>query len=61
MGTLLTFKHIFSDGVSHENPEDDLESLIVNLNSKKEWLHSQKIDDLIEFFNSLGNSWKNSN
>ena len=61
MGTLLTFKHIFSDGVSHENPEDDLESLIVNLKSKKEWLHSQKIDDLIEFFDSLGTSWKNSN
>ena len=61
MGTLLTFKHIFSDGISHENPEDDLELLIVNLKSKKEWLHSQKIDDLIDFFDSLGTSWKNSN
>ena len=58
--TLLTFKNILSDGIIHENLEDDLESLIINLKSKKEWLHSQKVDDLLDYFNSLGNYWKNS-
>lgn len=57
---LLTFKNILSDGILHENSETNLELLIRNLNSKKEWLHSQKIDDLIEYFASVGNYWKNS-
>ena len=57
---LLTFKNILSDGIVHENLEDDLESLIINLKSKKEWLHSQKIDDLLDYFDSLGNYLKNS-
>ena len=57
---LLTFKNILSDGILHESSSDDLESLIVNLKSKQEWLHSQKIDDLLDYFDSLGNYWKNS-
>ena len=57
---LLTFKNILSDGTIHENLEEDLESLIINLKSKKEWLHSQKVDDLLDYFDSLGNYWKNS-
>ena len=57
---LLTFKNILSDGILHENSEENLESLIANLKSKKEWLHSQKINDLLDYFDSLGNYWKNS-
>ena len=57
---LLTFKNILSDGILHESSSNDLESLIVNLKSKQEWLHSQKIDDLLDYFDSLGNYWKNS-
>ena len=56
----MTFKNILSDGILHESSSDDLESLIVNLKSKQEWLHSQKIDDLLDYFDSLGNYWKNS-
>ncbi len=57
---LLTFKNIISDGILHENSENNLELLIKNLNSKKEWLHSQKINDLLDFFISLGEHWKTS-
>ena len=57
---LLTFKNILSDGILHESSSDDLESLIVNLKYKQGWLHSQKIDDLLDYFDSLGNYWKNS-
>jgi hypothetical protein len=57
----LTFKNILSNGVLHETTEDNLELLITNLKSKKEWLHSKKINDLLDYFDSLGNYWKNSN
>lgn len=57
---LLTFKNILSNGILHDNSNEDLESLIVNLKSKQEWLHSQKIEDLLDYFDSLGNYWKNS-
>ena len=57
---LLTFKNIISNGILHEKSEENLESLIVNLKSKKEWLHSQKIDELLDYFDALGNYWKNT-
>ena len=57
---LLTFKNIISNGILHEKSEENLELLIVNLKSKKEWLHSQKIDELLDYFDALGNYWKNT-
>jgi len=57
---LLTFRNILSNGISYEKDEDNLETSIINLKSKKEWLHSQKIDDLLDYFDALGQYWKNN-
>ena len=57
----MTFKNILSDGILHENSNKDLKSVIENLKSKNEWLHSQKIDDLLDYFDALGNYWKKTN
>ena len=50
---LLTFRNILSNGISYEKDEDNLEALIINLKSKNEWLHSQKIDDLLDYFDAF--------
>ena len=34
-----------------------IEKIIENVNKKREWLHSQHIDDLLEFFEKLGKYW----
>lgn len=57
----MAFKNIISNGVIYEKFEEDLESQILDLKSKQEWLHSQKIDDLLDFFDLLGKYWKNNN
>ena len=56
----MTFKNILSNGISHEKDEENLESLITDLKSKKKWLHSQKTEDLLDYFDALGNYWKNN-
>jgi hypothetical protein len=56
----LTFKNILSNGISHEKDEENLESLITDLKSNKKWLHSQKTEDLLDYFDALGNYWKNN-
>ncbi len=56
----MTFRNILSDGILYEKDEDNLETSIINLKSKKEWLHSQKIDDLLDYFDALGQYWKNN-
>lgn len=57
----LQFKNIISDGVLHEKEEDDLHSIINNLKKRQEWLHDLAVDDILDFFDKLGKSWKSQN
>ena len=57
----MTFKNIISNGVLKENDEENLESIIENLKTKTEWLHAQKIDELLDYFDAVGKLWSKTN
>lgn len=58
--THLTFKNIISDGILKEIPEESIKNVIDNLKVNQNWLHDQKVDDLLDYFDLLGTTWKNN-
>lgn len=50
-------KIIFEHGQPAERTSADITSVIENLKGKSEWLHAQRIDDLIDFFNAVAYTW----
>lgn len=54
----MQFKNIISNGTLHEKDEDDISPIIENLKKRQEWLHSLSIDDILDFFDAVGKSWK---
>ncbi|MGI0010915.1 MAG: acyl-CoA reductase [Nitrosopumilaceae archaeon] len=54
----MQFKNIISDGILHEKEEDDISPIIENLKNRLEWLHNLSVDEILDFFGSLGKVWK---
>jgi hypothetical protein len=50
-------KIIISGGKTINSNSDSVENSIQQVNQLREWLHAQKVDDLLDFFNELGNYW----
>ena len=54
----MKFKNIISEGRLTESDEENLDSIIKKLRLQQDWLHNQNIEDLLDYFDSLGNHWK---
>ena len=50
-------KILFSDGKVSQKEVDSIEECISKVNSQREWIHEQKVDDLLEFFEEVGKFW----
>jgi hypothetical protein len=53
----MKFKKVFVDGRVAKEESDDLEGTIGHLRGKLPQLHETRIDDMIDFFDSVGNYW----
>ena len=56
MGIQLT-RILLSEGQIVDQKIESIEKIIENVNKQREWLHSQDIDELLEFFAILGKYW----
>ena len=56
MGIQLT-RILLSKGEIVNQEIESIEEIIENVNKQREWLHSQNIDELLEFFAKLGKYW----
>ena len=56
MGIRLT-KVLLSEGQIIDQEIESIEKIIENVKKQREWLHSQIIDDLLDFFEKLGKYW----
>lgn len=50
-------KILLSEGQITDQEIESIEKIIENVNKQREWLHSQHIDELLEFFEKLGKYW----
>ena len=51
-------KILISGGEVINKDFDTIKNSLLKVNQSREWIHSQKVDDLLDFFNELGNYWK---
>jgi hypothetical protein len=56
VGIRLT-KVLLSEGQIIDQEIESIEKIIENVKKQREWLHSQIIDDLLDFFEKLGKYW----
>ena len=45
---------LLSEGQVIEQTSESIEKVIENVNKQRKWIHSQHIDELLEFFEELG-------
>ena len=50
-------KILLSDGKLLDKETKSVQNIIDNVNNQRQWIHSQNIDDLLEFFDKLGRYW----
>jgi len=50
-------KILLSDGKLLDKETKSIQNIIDNVNNQRQWIHSQNIDDLLEFFDKLGRYW----
>jgi len=50
-------KILLSEGKVSNQEIESIQKIIDNVNKQRQWLHSQQIDDLLEFFDKLGQHW----
>ena len=50
-------KILFSDGKIVQREADSVEECIKKVKDQREWIHEQNVDDLLEFFEKVGNYW----
>ena len=56
MGIQLT-KILLSEGKLLSQETESIQKIIDNVSKQRQWLHSQNIDDLLEFIDKLGKYW----
>lgn len=56
MGTQLT-RVLLSEGKIIDQEIESIAKVIENVNKQREWLHTQNIEELLEFFEKLGRYW----
>ena len=50
-------KILLSKGKLLDKETESIQNSIDNVNNQRQWIHSQNIDDLLEFFDKLGRYW----
>ena len=50
-------KILLSECKVTDQETESIQKIIDNVNKQRQWLHSQQIDDLLEFFDKLGRYW----
>ena len=50
-------KILLSKGKLLDLETESIQNTIDNVNSQRDWIHSQNIEDLLEFFDKLGKFW----
>ena len=50
-------KILLSKGKLLDKETKSIQDIIDNVNNQRQWIHSQNIDDLLEFFDKLGRYW----
>ena len=50
-------KILLSEGKISDKETESIQNSIDNVNNQRQWIHSQNIDDLLEFFDKLGRYW----
>ena len=50
-------KILLSKGKLLDKETESIQNSIDNVNNQRQWIHSQNIDDLLEFFDKLGKYW----
>ena len=50
-------KILLSEGKLLDKETESIQDIIDNVNNQRQWIHSQNIDDLLEFFDKLGRYW----
>lgn len=50
-------KILLSEGRILNQETKSIQKIVDNVNNQRQWLHSQHIDDLLEFIDKLGQYW----
>ena len=50
-------KILLSEGKLLDKETESIQNIIDNVNNQRQWIHSQNVDDLLEFFDKLGKYW----